>query len=426
MIIRRSPRLEWIARNRLHKDHERVCAPQGAPKIGPNGIQRKFPHDIKFTGPNGIRRIDRLGGSQVSSHTASRMPDEKATPLPLVVIENPSNYIGVILDSPDGKLTEHDRDLLGFAHQLKESQHQVVNQESLPQAIAVVAIIVSPHDNHKELIKHLQLAGADRYIDVAYNADAYSPEFTAESIFQLEKQIHFQHLCFADTPLMGADTGRRVAAKLQLRPTAGVWKYKDNQLICRGAAGKTDITRPLSKVIIALAQCADPIDEQQHQCIALQADINNTITTQITDLGNAKVNPNDIHLSEANFILSGGNGIADWDNFHKAAELLGATEGASRVAVDNGHMPRERQVGATGTWVSAKVYIAVGISGAVQHMQGIGQCEKIIAINTDETCDMAKRADLSVIIDSDTVLSALIDALSHSAQGTPRVLSEGA
>lgn len=413
MIIRRNPRLEWIARNRLHKDHEWVCAPRGAPQIDPNGVQRKFPHTIKFTGPNGIKRIDRLGGSQASSHSASQMTDEKATPLPLVVIENPSSYIGVILDAPDGKLTEHDRDLLGFAHQLKQSQHQKVNHESEQQA--VVAIIVSPHVNGNALIEHLQLAGADRYIDLAPDDDSYIPEHTAESIFKLERQVNFQHLCFADTPLMGADIGRRVAAKLALRPTAGVWKYKDNQLICRGAAGKTDITRPLSKVIIALAQCADPIDDQQHQCIALQADIKNTISTHIIDLGNAEVNPNDINLSEASFILSGGNGIADWDNFHKAAELLGATEGASRVAVDNGHMPRERQVGATGTWVSAKVYIAVGISGAVQHMQGIGQCEKIIAINTDESCDMVKRADLSVIIDSDTVLSALISALDDSA-----------
>lgn len=415
MILRRNPRLEWIARNRLHKDHEWVCAPRGTSLTGPNGILRKFPHDIKFTGPNGIKRIDRLGGSQTSSHTASRTTDEKATPLPLVVIEYPSSYIGVILDAPDGKLTEHDKDLLGFAHQLKQSQHQKVDHDSERQAVAVVAIIVSPYVDSNELIQHLQLAGADRYVDLAPNDESYLPEHTAESVSKLEKQVNFQHLCFADTPLMGADVGRRVAAKLGLRPTPGVWKYKDNQLICRGAAGKTDITRPLSKVIIALAQCAEPIDEQQHQCIALASDIQNSMTTHITDLGNAEVNPNDINLSEASFILSGGNGIADWDNFHKAAELLGATEGASRVAVDNGHMPRERQVGATGTWVSAKVYIAVGISGAVQHMQGIGQCEKIIAINTDESCDMVKRADLSVIIDSDTVLSALISALDESA-----------
>lgn len=74
-------------------------------------------------------------------------------------------------------------------------------------------------------------------------------------------------------------------------------------------------------------------------------------------------------------------------------------------------MPRHRQVGATGTWVTADVYLAVGISGAIQHMQGIGQCRKVIAVNTDPNCDMVKRADLSFIIDSQVFLEALLNAL---------------
>ncbi|MGB8667277.1 MAG: FAD-binding protein, partial [Serratia inhibens] len=94
--------------------------------------------------------------------------------------------------------------------------------------------------------------------------------------------------------------------------------------------------------------------------------------------------------------------------FHQCAEALGATEGASRVAVDDGHMPRQRQVGATGTWVTARVYVAVGISGAIQHLQGIGQCDKVIAINTDAGCDMVRRAALSVIGDSSEIMAQLI------------------
>ena len=96
------------------------------------------------------------------------------------------------------------------------------------------------------------------------------------------------------------------------------------------------------------------------------------------------------------------------DQFHETAAALGATEGASRVAVDDGFMPRFRQVGATGTWVTARVYVAVGISGAIQHMQGIGQCDKVVAINTDAGCDMVKRAALSVIGDSEEVLAELL------------------
>ena len=98
----------------------------------------------------------------------------------------------------------------------------------------------------------------------------------------------------------------------------------------------------------------------------------------------------------------------------------GATEGASRVAVDDGHMPRARQVGATGTWVTARVYMAVGISGAIQHLQGIGACDKVVAVNLDPGCDMIKRADLAVIGDSAAILQALIERVEAHRQGAKR------
>ncbi|MNR47124.1 Electron transfer flavoprotein subunit alpha [compost metagenome] len=90
------------------------------------------------------------------------------------------------------------------------------------------------------------------------------------------------------------------------------------------------------------------------------------------------------------------------------------------MAVDDGFMPRNRQVGATGTWVTARVYMAVGISGAIQHLQGIGACDKVIAINLDPGCDMIKRADLSVIGDSAAILAALIELATEYRQGGAR------
>ncbi len=83
-------------------------------------------------------------------------------------------------------------------------------------------------------------------------------------------------------------------------------------------------------------------------------------------------------------------------------------------------MPRNRQVGATGTWVTARVYMAVGISGAIQHLQGIGACDKVVAINMDPGCDMIKRADLSVIGDSAAILKALIEAVDNFRSGAQR------
>ena len=90
------------------------------------------------------------------------------------------------------------------------------------------------------------------------------------------------------------------------------------------------------------------------------------------------------------------------------------------MAVDDGFMGRERQVGASGTWVTARVYVAVGISGAIQHLQGIGACDKVVAINLDPGCDMIKRADLSVIGEGTAILEALIAAVDNWRQGARR------
>jgi electron transfer flavoprotein alpha subunit len=162
-------------------------------------------------------------------------------------------------------------------------------------------------------------------------------------------------------------------------------------------------------MLLLAAECALPIDDTRHEVLPISVDINLNERSQLTDLGSVASDPQSVPLTEAGFILSAGNGIRDWDQFHHAARLLGATEGASRVAVDNGFMPRHRQVGATGSWVTARVYIAVGISGAIQHLQGIGAVDKVIAVNTDAGSDMVKRADLALIVDSYELLAALIE-----------------
>ena len=94
-------------------------------------------------------------------------------------------------------------------------------------------------------------------------------------------------------------------------------------------------------------------------------------------------------------------------------EEVGAVNEAIRLEVG-------RQVGASGTWVTARVYVAVGISGAIQHLQGMGACDKVVAINLDPGCDMIKRADLSVIGDSGEILRALIAAVQAHRSGAKR------
>jgi electron transfer flavoprotein alpha subunit len=100
--------------------------------------------------------------------------------------------------------------------------------------------------------------------------------------------------------------------------------------------------------------------------------------------------------------------MRDMDLFADLAGSLGAATGASRVAVDDGRFPRAKQIGATGKTVQASVYLAVGISGAVQHLQGIKDCRHVIAVNLDASAPIVKRASLTVVEDAQALMRALL------------------
>ncbi|MDO4988811.1 MAG: electron transfer flavoprotein subunit alpha/FixB family protein [Synergistes sp.] len=119
-------------------------------------------------------------------------------------------------------------------------------------------------------------------------------------------------------------------------------------------------------------------------------------------------------LQEAEIIVAGGKGMKNAKNFAKLgelAELIGGTVGASRMAVDLGWAPYSAQVGLSGKSVTPKLYMAFGISGAVQHIAGMSGAEKIIAINHDPEAPISRTADLFVQADAMETLSALIAAI---------------
>ncbi|MDO6561935.1 electron transfer flavoprotein subunit alpha/FixB family protein [Amphritea sp. 1_MG-2023] len=394
-ILRRDPRAEWIARNRLHPLHGAVVDNDMAEQRGPSGLLRKNPHRIGFIGPNGIKRIDRLKGNAAASVKGRRSGAAQAVQLPLHRVENPDFYIAVVADMVGGRLTSHDKDVLGQAHKL-------VAAMAGEGAVLTVCFGAS-----KEA--HFDTAGVDRLLlldDEIY--DDYCPEQQLAALQQVEAEYQPQYWLFPDSVNGGTDLGSRLAARLHQRPAVQAWQVDHQTTVCRGAGGTVDITRETPRVLMLAEECADQIDASRHEALSVTLTALPTVIAQLQNQGPVAVDPNAVALAEAEFILSAGNGIHDWEQFHTAAAVLGATEGASRVAVDDGFMPRFRQVGATGTWVTARVYLAVGISGAIQHMQGIGQCDKVIAINTDAGCDMVKRASLSAIGDSEAILGELI------------------
>ena len=118
-----------------------------------------------------------------------------------------------------------------------------------------------------------------------------------------------------------------------------------------------------------------------------------------------------IDLSEAGRIIGGGAGLDGPERFDQLAALgaaMRASVGATRVITDRGWVGHERQIGTTGVIVDPQLYIAFGISGAVQHTSGFGRPDHVVSINTDPYCPMMQLADLAVIADANAVLDELL------------------
>lgn len=213
----------------------------------------------------------------------------------------------------------------------------------------------------------------------------------------------------------GRDLAPRLAARLQ-RPlyalAMGVSPSKVD--LIRGGGAELHSRKPASAFVATLQPGVRGVDRVEgtttvRNVTAVVASRNDATVEQLLPPDAATID-----LSEALRIVAGGAGLDNPRRFEQLVALgalLGASVGATRVVTDRGWVGHERQIGTTGVIVDPRLYIALGISGAVQHTTGLGQPDHIISVNTDPHCPMMQLADLAVIADANEVLDELLEQL---------------
>ena len=247
--------------------------------------------------------------------------------------------------------------------------------------------------------------------------EAYGTESFASLLQQIVDQAKPSILLFGGTS-NGRDLAPRIAARLNVGVASDVDRldWVDGKLRARRPvySGKAFATVDVSGTP-AIATCrpnafpaeesgaaAAEVSEVSFQPAATKATLKETHTPE----------SGEVSLAEADIIVSGGRGLKEAQNFSYVRDLahaIGAAVGASRAVVDAGWIDHQHQVGQTGRVVSPNLYIAVGISGAIQHLAGMSSSKHIVAINKDPEAPIFRVADLGVVGDLFTILPALTE-----------------
>jgi electron transfer flavoprotein alpha subunit len=273
--------------------------------------------------------------------------------------------------------------------------------------------------------------------DIVYSAEHEAlAEYTtlpyASVITRLIQDRKPEIVLYGASPL-GRDLAPRVASALRTGLTAdctdlqiGTYEsggrlYQQKLLQIRPAWGgniiativSPDVLPEMATVREGVMHIAEPQDGRTGELVDVAVSLDGCDPTAVKVIERHS-EPRRVDLKAANIIVSGGYGLGTKDNFrliHDLAAVLGATVGASRAAVDAGFVHHDHQVGQTGTTVRPKLYIACGISGAVQHRAGMEESAKILAINTDPSAPIFGVAHYGIVGDVREVIPRMIKAL---------------
>ncbi|GEO42691.1 electron transfer flavoprotein subunit alpha [Skermanella aerolata] len=403
---RRDPRAEALALTTSTEPRRRIA--RGNPPAAPATNRRRRDPRAERAASSvqaGARlRYDRSG----SAPSAQARSHEAAAPSgPAVrIVEDPAFLVLVVPDQPRGELTAHDRQLVAAGRVLADAGGGAV-------------VVLAPD---QATTTDFAEAGADRLIKVDFELFTdYCPERRAASVLDAVETLKPRHVLFAESADGGADIARRVAAAMGERLFPGVQNLTPTKAGRRARGGSSELIHAPARLMTIALDAVPPLEDARHEARVIPAPPRNPHSAPgIRDARPLAVDPDRFSLAEADFIVSAGNGITDWQDFAELAEALGATRGGSRVVCDAGHLPRDRQIGASGTLVTARCYFALGIAGAPQHLQGITEVKHVIAVNTDLHAEMIKRADLAIVADAQAVMPALIRYARERRNGTNR------
>ena len=304
----------------------------------------------------------------------------------------------VVAEHLSGKLNAATAKTVSAAQALKPDAIDVLVLSDAPDAVAAEAA---------------QIAGVAKVLTVANTANAHAiAQVLAPQIAEVAKN-GYSHV-FGPSTTFGKDVMPAVAALLDVGQVSDLMAIEGTHTFKRPMyAGNAIVTveAPTNHVVVATVRTASWPEAAKGGSAAVEAvSVSSTLPahTRFVELAAGKSDRPD--LQSAKRVVSGGRGVGSAENFkiiYDLADKLGAAVGASRAAVDAGYVPNELQVGQTGKIIAPELYVAVGISGAIQHLTGIKDAGTIVAINKDGDAPIFEIADVGLVGDLFAVISDL-------------------
>ncbi len=380
-----------------------------------NTLKRIDPRRPFMITAEGLKRITLgvAGAADLSGFSAPG-PAHREQSKPRRTTATPQRVMLVAAHTDRGALDDHARQALAAAALLADAQTEVV-------------LLV-----FGEFTGDAAASGADKLIELSmFDRRRFAPLDELNALAACVAAYAPVHVFMPDNATGDGDLGRRYAAAVNASVATHVVEIDAAHVATYVQAHRAFAVCGLPEVVLLAPNAVDPKlpfvgagERVVWRFDGFDGEPVSSAGGAVRDLGIEETDAAGLALEEADFIVSAGNGVSDVAAFERLASTLGAAIGASRVAVDDGRFTRDKQIGATGKTVEASVYIAFGISGAVQHLQGIKDCRHVIAVNLDASAPIAGRANLTVVADARETIAALTEAAAaaRGASGTGAAL----